>query len=236
MAERKRAALVGLAAIDRSIRTISGIVDNLFGRIQETAVAIVVHAAGPGNGDMSRALTLCQAVNKHRSMNVNYLVGWFAAFAGTNVNLREATVKLFAKDNKKQRGFRVDEAKANNWFEAVDANGDKAKWYAGPVPDTYEPDGIGDIAQRMQNFVKNTAKRLDDTKTVNGKEVPVVRLTAEDRQQVESALAFIDRIAATIARHESVQKLEEQLKKATDEAGQDKDVLAVLEPKEEAVA
>lgn len=236
---RLRAKIEGLAAIDRSIAQIRGNLDGLNDRIQETAVAIVEHAAGKGNGDVSRALTLCQAIASKRTLNVNYLVGYFAYFAGTNVNLRKPSVSLFSKDSKKQRGFDVDGARANKWFEAVDAEGKRVFWYAGPEPEAYVPDGIGDIAERMQRFVKRTAETLDGEKEVNGKKVPLVQLSQADRTALDAALGFIDRIAATLARHENVQALTEQLQKATEEAGQDKEVLEVLhidEPKEMAVA
>jgi hypothetical protein len=220
--------IVGLAAIDREIKAMNGVLANVNTRVQSVAVAIIEHAAGAGNGDVSRALTLCQMVRKHRTLNVAYLVGYFAAFAGTNVNLNKGTVNLFARDSKKQRGFRVEEARANNWYEAIDAEGNRAAWYAGPTPQDYVPDGIGDIAEQMLGFVERINKRLDGTKTVNGKEVPLVRLEKEDEEQVHNALSFIERIAATLARHEEVALLQARLAEATAATEQDEAVVEVI--------
>lgn len=233
---RAHAKLEGLAAIDRSINTIRSNLENLNGRIQETAVAIVEHAAGKGNGDVSRSLLLVQAVSKHRSVNTNYLIGWFAYFASTNINLKAATAKLFAKDSKKQRGFDVEGAKANNWFDAVDDEGNRAAWYQGPTPETYTPGGIGDVADSIHNFVKRTVERLDNTKTVGGKEVPLFELSKEDREQLDNALAFMDRLSATLARKERVAELTAAREAAIAEANQDVEVLNVITPQEEAVA
>lgn len=234
MPERKK--IVGTAMIDRAIKSINGIIENVNERVHEVALAIVEHADGAGNGDVSRALTLCQMTKRHKSINTNFLVGWFAAFAGTNVNLNKGTVNLFSKDSKKQRGFRVAEAKANKWFEAIDNEGNRAAWYAGPQPEEYTPEGIGGVADTLHRTVKRLAERLDDTKKVNGKEVPLYKLTAEQRTEVDNALAFIDRISATLARQESVAALKQQLEAAVADAGQDDDVLNVINPKEEAVA
>lgn len=236
-----RAKMVGLAAIDRAIKSIAGVATNLNERVQETAVAIVEHAAGAGNGDVSRALTLCQAVKRTRTLNASFLVGFFSAFAGTNVNLRgndgKGTVNLYARDSKKQRGFQVDEARANNWFDAVDpATGERANWYQGPQPEDYVPEGIGDVADRFLRFTKRVNDDLGKTKTVKGKEVPVISLNDADKEQLHNALAFVERIAATLKRHEDVEQLKARLETATKEAGQDEEVLGVLEPKDQAVA
>lgn len=233
-----RGPMTGLALIDRNIRTIRGIGQNINARVQETAVLIVEHAAkggvGGGNGDVSRALLLCQALPN--TFNRNYLVGWFAAFAGTNVNLKKGTVNLFSKDSKKQRGFRVDEAKANNWFEAIDKNGERAPWYAGPEPEDYVPEGLGDVAEDIQNMVTRMNKKLAGTKTVKGKEVPLVSLTAEEEQQVHNALNFINQLAATLARREDVAAKKAMLDEAIAASEQDEEILEIIQPKEEAVA
>lgn len=230
-----RAKLVGLAAIDRAIRTFKGNIVNTNERVQEILVAIVEHAAGAGNGDVSRALTICQVIKSSRTMNAAYAVGWFAAFAGTNVNLAKGTVNLFSKDSKKQRGFRVDEARANNWFDAVDANGERAPWYAGPTPEDFQSEGIGDIATRIERFVKRMNDSLDGTKTVKGKEVPLVKLSDADREQVHNALELMARTAATLARHERIQALREQV--ANEEGAKDEVIEELLTaPMEKAVA
>jgi hypothetical protein len=228
---RERAKIVGLAAIDRAIKTLDGIAGSLNERVQEVAVAIVEHGAGAGNGDMSRALPLVQLARKHR-LNVAFLGAWFAYFGNCNVNLRgndgKGKVSLISKDSKRFRGFDVAGARANNWFDAVNDDGERAAWYEGPEPAEYQPETIGDIASRITNFTKGLNDRLKGTKTVKGKEVPLVQLNAADEEQLHAALAFMERIAATLARHEEVQALAAKLEQVTAEAGQDKEVLEVL--------
>ena len=231
MAERKK--IVGLAAIDRNIKAVTGVMDNLNDRVQDIAVAIVEHAAGDGNGDVSRALTLCQAIAKRRTLQVNFLIGWFRYFGNCNINLNAndgaGRVSLIKRDATGYRGFDVDGARANNWYDAFKADGERSNWYAGPAPQEYKPLTIGDLAMRMQNFSKNTTKLLDATKEVNGKEVPAVTLAEPDRKQVEHALAFIDRIAATLARHEDVHEAAEKLAEAQKALEQDAEVIEVID-------
>lgn len=231
----------GLAAIDKGIKALAGIGNNLNQRVQDIAVAIIEHAAGPGNGDMSRALTLTQTVNRMRTLNSAFLVGFFRYFGNCTVNLRadngKGKVSLLSKDAKAYRGgFDVVGARHNNWYDAFDADGNRSAWYAGPAPAEFQPFTVGDLAARMQTFVKNTTKLLTDTKTVNGKEVSQVRLSEGDEQQVKNALSFIDRIAATLARHEDVEEKAKALAEAQEALEQDNDVVELIQPKEQAVA
>jgi hypothetical protein len=205
------AKIEGLAGIDKAIKQIAGVGDNLNARIQAVAVAIVEHAAGAGNGDMSRALKLVKTTVRFRSINTAFLVGWFRHFASTTINLKAndgaGKVSLMARDAKGYRGFDVDGARANKWFEAVDANGDRAAWYAGPTPQAFEPETIGSIAMDMRRFVKRTTDKITGKVKVGDAEVDRVRLTEDQTQQVTAALAFLDRIANTLARGEEVAKL-----------------------------
>lgn len=228
----RKPKIEGLAGIDKGIKALAGIGQNLNERVQDIAVAIIDHAANAGNGDVSRALTLVQTVNRMRSLNTAFLVGFFRYFGNCNVNLKgddgKGKVSLISRDSKSYRGFDVAGAKVNNWFDAFDAEGSRSRWYAGPAPAEFQPMTIGDLAGRMSNFVKNTTKLLDDTKSVGGKDVPVVMLTDGDRQQITHALAFIDRIAATLARHETVQELTAKLAAEQKALGQDNAVVEVL--------
>lgn len=237
---RKPQNLQGLAAIDRAIKSVAGVMGNLNERVQDIAVAIVEHAAGEGNGDMSRSLKLVQTVKRHRTLNTAFLVGWFRYFGNANINLNAndgaGKVSLVSKDAKGYRGFDVDGARANNWFDAFMPNGDRSTWYAGPAPAEFQPMTVGDLAERMHRFVKNTTKLLDDTKEINGREVTVVDLNEQDRSQVTNALAFIDRIANTLARHEEVKTLAAKLAEAEAGAGQDEEVVNLIIPNERAVA
>ena len=230
----RKPKIVGLAGIDKGIKALAGIANNLNERVQDIAVAIVEHAAGPGNGDMSRALTLCQTVNRFRTLNTAFLIGWFRYFGNANINLKAndgaGKVSLHARDSKAYRGgFDVDGARANNWFDAMGKDGaTRAPWYAGPEPAEFQPMGVGDIADRMSNFVKNTRKLIDSTKEVKGREVPAVVLTDADAEQVKNALLFIERISATLARHEQVAKLTKALEETTEATKQDEVVVKVI--------
>jgi hypothetical protein len=237
MAQRK--AIVGLKGIDNAIKSIAGIATNLNERVQEVAVAIVQHAAGEGNGDMSRALVLCKTTARFRTLNTPFLIGWFRYFGNANINLKAndgaGKVSLHARDSKAYRGgFDVDGAKANNWFDAFDAEGNRSKWYAGPDMPDYEPMGLVDIATRMTQFAKNTRKLMDSTKEVKGKEVPAVVLSDDDKVQVNNALAFIERISATLSRHDRVVQLQAELEKT--EQNVDETVEQVIQIQEKAVA
>jgi hypothetical protein len=125
-------ALLRLIATSRSL---NGVMGSLNTRVQEIAVAIVEHGAGQGNGDMSRALTLVQTVNRHKTLNVAFLIGWFRYFGQCNVNLRandgQGKVSLIAREAKNFRPFDVAGARANNWYDAFNANGERARWYEG---------------------------------------------------------------------------------------------------------
>lgn len=237
----KRGAIVGLRGIDGAIRTLNGVLSNANDRAQDIAVAIVDHAANAGNGDMSRALVLVQTMKRHRTMNTAFIIGWFRFFGNCNINLRAndgaGKVSLITKDSKAYRGgFDVAGAKANKWYEAMNDDGTRARWYEGPEPADYVPDTIGDVAERITRFVKRLNDDLGKTKTVKGKEVPLIRLSDDDEKQLHNALQFVERIAATLARHEDVQQLAAKLAEATEAANQDDEVIAVIEPKEKAVA
>jgi UDP-N-acetylglucosamine:LPS N-acetylglucosamine transferase len=56
----------------------------------------------------------------------------------------------------------------------------------------------------------------------------VVFLSEGDRKQVENALLFIDRIAATLARHEDVELKAQELAKAQEALEQDNDVIEII--------
>lgn len=230
---------VGDAAIRKAIKSLNGVIVNVNDRVQDIAVSIIEHAAGPGNGDMSRALDLCKTVARHRTLNVAYLVGYFRYFASTNVNLRgndgDGKVSLMSKDAKGYRGFDVDGARANNWYDAFDADGNRSTWYAGPAPADFQPMTVGDLAQDFIRFADRELKKLDATKEVNGKTVPIVSLNEQDRQNFENALEVVRRLANTIARHEEAERHIQRAKEL--EAQKDEPIVTLLEqPREKAVA
>jgi hypothetical protein len=237
---RKLKLLVGVADISKAIREIGGVADNLNARIQQALESIIAHAAGAGNGDVSLALDLVKSTRRYKTINTNFIVGYLRHFGSVTVNLKanngKGKVSVMSKDAKGYRGFDVEGAKANDWFDAVNDDGERAAWYQGPTPEAYEPDTVGDVSSRYLNFVKRERERLNGTKTVGDKEIPLVKVSESDRKGLENALDWFERFAATLARHENVAKLEEQMKAATEEAGQDKEVVELLGIEEEAAA
>lgn len=200
--------------------------------------SIIDHAAGAGNGDVSRALTLCQTVARYKTMNVAYLIGFFRYFGSINVNLRgddgKGKVSLMSRDAKGYRGYDVAGAKANNWADAFDADGNRAPWYQGPTPATFEPMTIGDLARDFLTFADREVKKLDAEKKVGDKVVPLVSLNDADKAQFLAAIDTVRRLAATIARHEEVAAL--NAKAAALAAEKDETIEALLVPQEQAAA
>jgi hypothetical protein len=172
---RQRAKIVGLAAITKAIKALDGIAGSLNERVQETAVAIVEHGAGVGNGDMSKALDLVKVCRKHK-LNIAFIVGWFAYFGNCNINLRgnngAGKVSLISKDSKRYRGFDVDGARANNWFDAIDNDGNRALWYQGPQPEEYNPNTIGDFAATLNRFIGRTCPSTHCLKLTGSRCIP----------------------------------------------------------------
>lgn len=232
--------IVGDAAIGRAIRSLNTRLGNINNDVQNIAVAIVEHAADKGNGDMSRSLELCKTVARHRTLNVAYLIGWFRYFASTNINLRAndgaGKVSVMKADAKGYRGFDVEGARANNWFDAFDAKGERSPWYAGPAPADYQPMTIGDIAEDFRRFVKRELDKVEGTKEVNGKVVPIALLSEADKAGLHNALEYIERVANRLARHEDVRKAQEAMAQAEAAANEDEVVQAILVNGEKAVA
>lgn len=231
---------VGDAAIRKGIKALDKVMGNVNDRVQDLAVSIIVHAAGPGNGDVSRALDLCKVVKRHRTMNVAFLVGFFRYFGNCNVNLNAnngaGKVSLVSKDAKGYRGFDPQGAEHHRWDEAFKDDGTRSDWYAGPAPAEYQPQTIGDLAADLNRFVEREMKKLTDTKTVNGKEVPIVQLTEGDREQFTNAMELLNRISATLARHEDLAKAKAAVADAEQLIEADAEVVELIQPKEKAVA
>lgn len=210
MANKYTLTGTGLAAIDGGIKELRGVIANVLVRVQVIACAIIVHAAGDGAGDVSRAATLIMALP--RSMDRNMLAGYFEAFGSINGGkLKNGEAKLLSRDSKYYVGFDVDGAKANNWFDAFDEEGNRAAWYRGPAQPDFEPDGLGDLATRIDNFGKQLEKRLTATKEVKGRETPLVELTKEDQAEVEAAIAAVRKIGAKLACREHIVELKTEL-------------------------
>jgi hypothetical protein len=237
---RKPGNIVGLAAIDKAIKGIVNVGSNLNERVQDVAVAIIEHANGDGNGDVSRALTLVQAANKLRTLNQAYLIGFFRYFGNCTVNLGAnngaGKVSLVAKDAKGYRGFDVDGAKHNKWYDAFDAAGNRAPWYAGPAPAVYTPGGIGDVADYLHGVVKTLNDRISKEIEKPGYKGVAIVLPEGDKQQVQNAMLFIERIANTLARHEEIEEAAKKMAEAQELAQADEEVVAIMQPKERAVA
>jgi hypothetical protein len=199
--------LIGLKAIDNAITQISGIVANVDERVQEVAVAIVEHAAGPGQGDVSRALPLVQALSNAGQRTL--LVRWFLYHGSIGINLRgndgRGAVKRVTRDSKTFRkdvpnGYDVDGARLNNWFQPFNEKGERAIWYQGPNPDEFVPNTLVDFSNGIENFVTRMTKQLDATKEVriDGelREVDLYALSPEQRDTAKKVLGAMSRVAA----------------------------------------
>lgn len=200
-----------LKQIDKGIRELKGIVENVNQRVQGLAVAIISHAKD--HGDCSRALTLVNALPS--TFRREFLIRFFRHFGSIGIDVKGQKVRLISADTKGYRGFDVDGAKANNWYEAADAAGNRADWYTGPAPAQFEPNTLGDFGQNIVNFSERLSKQLDATKEVGNKEMPVYRLSDEDRQRADNALAFLKQLGKDVMareEHEETQRRADELR------------------------
>lgn len=205
---------MNLKQIDAKLGELRGVVANVGDRVQELAVAIIAHAAGAGAGDVSRALTLVQALPN--SFRREYLLQYLKYFGSIGIDLKGGKVRVLSRDNKAYRGFDVDGAKANRWDEPFEADGVTRKpWYQGPNPQAFESSTIGDFGMNVVNFGDRLAKQLDATKPRfpgSTDEVPVYALTPEQREQANAAISTLKRLGLSIAAGEEITNLDERRK------------------------
>lgn len=110
---------MNLREINRRIAYVKRTGSNFNDYIQETAVGIIEHAMGEGRGDVTAALRLCLAMPK--SFRRGMLVGWFKAFAGIRMTLKDeladCKVSLNKPTDTNYVPFNLDGAKATKWYE-----------------------------------------------------------------------------------------------------------------------
>lgn len=208
---------MNLKQIDAKIGELRGIVSNVNERVQEIAVAIIEHAKGAGNGDVSRSITLVQTLPN--SFRREYLLQWFKYFGNIGIDLRGGKCRMLDKNNRAYRTvegspFDVEGAKANNWFEPFEADGTTRKaWYQGPNPSAFESNTLADFGDNIVKFADRLTRDIDKMRDVPGQgQVPVYALTEQQHKQAEDAIAVLKRLGVSVMAGMEIQNLDEQRK------------------------
>lgn len=197
-----------LKQIDKGIISVRTMGANLNKLVQELGVAILVHASE--HGDVTRAMKLTRALSQ--SSRQEYLVRWFAYFGGIGINLKDDKVKFIDKSSKNYRPIDLDGAKANKWNEPFDQAGNRSVWYTGPNPRAFVPNTLIEFGGNLSNFADRQMKALDDTKKIEGKDVPVYDLTEDQKIMARKGLNLIRRIAGALGDAGQLPALEAEVK------------------------
>ena len=172
-----------LKQIDAKIRTIKASSTKLAANVQEVAVAIIEHAAGPGNGDVTRALALVQAIGT--ASNQRKLIFWFGYFANIGMDVNNNKVRRLKAGGSTYRdcgngGYDIEGAKANPWNTFEDPR----------QPPEQLPNTLGVfIAENVKIFDRLAKQVVDDKRFVN------------DPRQREEALAACREAKAVFLKH-----------------------------------
>lgn len=199
---------------DKRIAGLRGLVANVNEEAQAIAVGIIAHAAKPaseggGNGDVSRAIKLVQALPL--SMNRTFMLRYLLYFGSIGINLKDGTCKVVSRDSKNFRGFDVDGAVANKWYEPFDEDGNRAHWYEGPNPRQFEPNTAVDFVGNVHNFIDRINRQLDETKKVNGTDVPLYRVDDETKANIRRVLGVMKKATAILGARDAKAELERQI-------------------------
>jgi hypothetical protein len=216
--------VMNLKEIDKRIESIRGLVSNVNTSVQETAVAIIEHAAGAGRGDVSRAIKLVRVLgNANRQ---EFLIRWFEHFGSIGINLKDDKCKRIDSGSKRYRadvpmGFDLDGARMNNWYEPFGANGEgEATWYKGPNPKAFTPNTLLDFGQNIHSLADRMFKQLDQKKTVNGEEVPMYAMSPEEKTIAKKALNLVRLVASGMEDQGRMAEIEADLKRIQTDAGE----------------
>lgn len=105
-----------LRTIDAGIKSVIGHYKKSQDKVQEIALAIMIHAQA--YNDCSRAKLLCRAVPARER---NSLIGWFSLYSPIGVVMGKTAAEdkgRFIKNTSKfYHDFDIDGAKANNWWD-----------------------------------------------------------------------------------------------------------------------
>lgn len=172
-----------LKQIDARIRGIKTSVTKLASNVQEVAVAIIEHAAGPGNGDVTLAIQLVRAIGT--GANQRKLIFWFGYFANIGMDVANNKVRRLKEGSQNYRdcgngGYDIEGAKANPWNTFEDPR----------QPPEQLPNTLGVfIAENIKIFDRLAKQVVDDKRFVN------------DPRQREEALAACREAKAVFLKH-----------------------------------
>ncbi len=139
---------MSLKKIDSNIKLIVTNAAKLNGRIHETAVLIVAHAAE--HGDCTRALTLVKAMPA--SMRRAMLIEWFRTFSPIRVSVSNDKVGLLKDGQKGFVAFDVDAGTAKPFFEMAKDT---------PEAEDLTFDGVNEAIAAL---IKRLSKRVEEGK------------------------------------------------------------------------
>lgn len=109
---------MSLKKIDGNITRITTNSAKLNVLIHQTAMMILTHANGRGNGDATRALYLVQAMPA--SMRRTTLIAWFHKYSPIRITLKPDTVSLLKKGDPGFTAFDLAKADANPFYEIAE--------------------------------------------------------------------------------------------------------------------
>jgi len=192
------------AKLDKGIKDLRGITANVLERAQVLAVGVIEHDIA--HGDCSRARDLVNVL--HGQEQRRNMVQFLAFFGNIGCKMEKGVctgVGHIAENSKRYTKPNLEGAKANNWFEPYDGQGNRADWFQGPEKPVYTPGTLGDVGQNVFDFAERLEKRLTATKdNGRGEEVPVFDLTEAETQLAETGLEAIRRLGTAIMAREEI--------------------------------
>lgn len=208
------------ATLDKEIKDLKGIVQNVNERVQVILVGIIAHAND--SGDCSRAKPL---VNTLRTQEDRRNAVEFLAYFGnvgckmekgvcTEVNRIDKGSKRYHARGTGLFDADVDGAKSFDWWQPYDADGNRFPWFAGPPKPLYTPGTLGNLGENVMRFADRflgTDTRdgeLSKTKDNGaGKQVPIYDLTDHEREQATAILKGMRKLGLMLMARERTEEL-----------------------------
>jgi hypothetical protein len=233
--------LIGLTAIGQNIRELRGIISNAYERAQLIGVSIINHDLhggkdGEPSGDCSKAKDLVNALRTQEDRR--NMIAWLAYFGNIGCKMEGGVCtegRHIPADSKRYRKADIDGAKANNWYEPYDANGNKAFWFEGPAKQLFTPGTIATVGDNILNFADRFIGKdgkpgqLDATKDNGaGKVVPLYDLTNEQRRMAEQVFTGLKRFGALLTAQATKEELQHELDRVNDLLAKSETMLATV--------
>jgi hypothetical protein len=221
--------LIGLTNISKGIRELKGIGANFDLRAQMVGVSIINHDLNGGNdggptGDCSKAKDLVNALRTQEDRR--NMVAWLAYFGNIGCKMEGGIcteVQHFKQDNKRYRKPDLDGAKANNWFQPYEANGEKAFWFEGPPKPLYTQGTIGNLGDNIVNLAdrylgtdKRVGQLYDKVDRGDGTMVRRYNLTPHEIKQAEEVLHGLRNLGYILGAREETEEVVAEISKLTD--------------------